>query len=80
MRATRLVLYLLNVFLLLNNDVSAIRLESFYPFGGAAGDAFLTGVLDGSSPPIALPSQFVFFGQIFDDIYVSQTYPANHCV
>ena len=59
-------------FLVLVNDVAAIPLEQFYPFGLDAGDNLLNRTLDGSSSKISLPRPLPFFGKSFDDIYVSK--------
>ena len=51
--------------------VTAIPLEEFYPFGEENGDAVLNRTVDGSSPVIPFPFPLNFFGQFYDDIFVS---------
>ena len=52
----------------------AIRLSEFYPFGEKAEDNVLRRTLDGSSPLIKLVSSvFPFYGQEYDQLYVSCT-------
>ena len=51
--------------------VTPIAIEDFYQFGSEAGDAAIGRTLDGSSPPINLPSPFNFFGQSFNRMFVS---------
>ena len=63
--------------ILLTNDVAAITIENFYPYGLSAGDNLLKRTLDGSSPNIILPTQFNFFGQYFKEIFVSWTTKCN---
>ena len=51
--------------------ITAITIEDFYQFGSEAGDAAIGRTLDGSSPPIILPSPFNFFGQSSNRMFVS---------
>ena len=62
---------LLFLFALLTAHVAAIPLTQFYPFGKEAGDILLPRNDDGSSDAVLLSPQFTFFGQQFDNIYVS---------
>lgn len=64
-------LYLLATCLLLAEHVTAIPLDSFYPYGAGTGDSLVQKVDDGSSPAISLPLRFSFFAQSFGIIYVS---------
>ena len=57
--------------LLLTIHVTAIPLGQFYPFGEQSGDNLVGRTLDGSSPNITLPLPFAFFGESYNDIYVS---------
>eukprot|EP00731_Ephydatia_muelleri_P016532 Em0009g956a len=50
---------------------STIPLSSFYSYGSTAGDTLLPRTNDGSSPSIALPSPFLFFGTNYSTIYVN---------
>ena len=65
--------FLLFLLMVLTTGVDTIPLEDFYPFGAGAGNTEHT-VADGgdSSRPIPLPSQLNFFGQFYDDIFVSK--------
>ena len=65
------LLFLLTSCLLLTIDVTAIPLEGFYPFGFQNGDTRVERTLDGSSINITLPLPFAFFGEYYDDIFVS---------
>ena len=57
--------------LLLPTDLTAVPLDEFYPFGVDVGDSLVPRNDDGSSDPIALPTAFNFFGQLFSSINAS---------
>ena len=72
MANTGSLLSLLVICSLLTTDVTAVAIKDFYKFGLDARDAALQPTLDGSSPPIILPSPFNFFGVFYNIIYVSE--------
>lgn len=63
------ILWLLACFVLLQPAVS-IPLESFYPFGGTAGDTELPSNDDGSTDAIILSIPFPFFANLNTMLYV----------
>ena len=71
MAGTTFLFSLLSTCMVLTTGVNAIPLEDFYPFGSEVGDANYSNVDDEASPPISLPSQLNFFGQFYNNIYVS---------
>ena len=50
---------------------TAIPLNSFYPYGSAAGDSLVPHGLDVSSEAVQLPTPFPFFGKSYTNIIVS---------
>ena len=54
-------------------EVCCITVEEFYSFGESSGDSLLTRVLDGSSGPITLRTEFPFFNQSYKIVYVSKS-------
>lgn len=59
------------VFLALFTAAFAIPERNFYPFAGSTGDVSLPRVLDVSSPAVPLPTNFPFFGQDHNHLFVS---------
>ena len=64
------VLCLLVTAMVLAADVAAIPFSQFYPFGEETGDSLL---IRGGSPSsnVTLPLQLFYFGQPFNNIFVS---------
>lgn len=52
---------------------SGIPLDEFFPYGVEADDLLVNRTLDGSSPPIFVPSPFRFFDAVYSIVYVSKT-------
>ena len=71
MANTGSLLSLLVICLLLTTDVTAVAIKDFYQFGLEAGDDLVNRTLDGSSPRITLPSPLNFFGEFYNETYVS---------